>query len=569
MSRSRLTILILALGMIFSAALRIAATVGKKTLDFDEGISYLSATGHQDAYSRIDENHPFGTWVEASEWKKFIRIEKMFCFRQISSDLTRHDIHPPLYFWLLHLWSILLGIHLWTGPSLNILISIIAIPLIYSLAKDILKDRVEAAIVAFIWALSPTVMQVSAQTRQYDLLAFCTILLVLKIIECADTTKIFQSREFIFLSISTAAGALAHYHFSFIIFGCGLFLIVRLIKINKRRLTAGLVSMVTGLFLFFLLHPHFFLSVKSQMVQTQAFRYAEIIPRLKAIVLTFGTFFWHGRPFIYIYSPAVIYRYIYPLFLIALLVGLSIIYFKTRSGIADHSRKTDQTGYYVLYFFLWIAAVTVLSYICFLTPRHAMGPRYLVMAWPFFAFLPVLIIRFSGRFKTVLMICLCFLQTLFGGMDMLYLNYPNGKKLDQIALLRSSDMILVDNVGRGVLPGISWQIPDDKLMFAADQRYLLNHHEIWQTELGPKSIYVSVLLYGNSMEQRQQILELIRENHKAIPLSGGYWGLGDIFRIKNENPGESLSEYQRLLSCASLKTSARVPVKPFLSNPLM
>ena len=115
--------------MIFSAALRIAGTAGKKTIDPDEGISYMAATGHLGEYFGVDDQSPYGTWVEASDWKRFIQIEEKFCFKQISSDLARHDIHPPLYFWLLHLWSLIFGVHLWTGPSLNIMISIIAIPL--------------------------------------------------------------------------------------------------------------------------------------------------------------------------------------------------------------------------------------------------------------------------------------------------------------------------------------------------------------------------------------------------------------------------------------------------------
>lgn len=569
MSQTRLVILILVLGMIFSTALRIVATAGKKTLDHDEGISYLSATGHQGDYSRIDKHRPFGTWVTASEWKRFIRIEKKFCFKQIGTDLARHDIHPPMYFWLLHLWSILFGIHLWTGPSLNIVISVIAIPLLYCLANRILKNSIEASAVAFIWALSPTVMQVSCQARQYDLLAFFTILLVLQIIRFAETTGNFRSRDFIVLSISTAAGLLTHYNFAIVIFGCSLFLIGRLIKINRRRPAAGLVSMATGLILFFLIHPHFINSIKIQAAQAQAFRYAEIIPRLKAIVLTFGTFFWHGMPFIYKYSPAIMYKYVYPMLMISLLVGLSVIYFKKRPDMADHFRKTDFTGYYVLYFLLWTAGITVLSYLCFLSPMHAMAPRYLVMAWPFFAFLPVLFIRFFGRFKVILFISLCFLQTLFGSMDMLYLNSPEGKKLDQIALLGSSDMVLVDNVRRGVLPGIFWHIPDGKLMFAADQSHLLDDPEIWQTKLGPKSAYVSVLLYGNSMQQQQEILDLIRQDHRTVPVLGGVWGLGNVFRIDLKIRGESSAGSQRYFSRVDSRSLARAPVRFFLSNRLM
>jgi hypothetical protein len=568
-SGTRTAVLILAAGMTLSAALRIAAVTEKKTLYHDEGISYLSATGHQGDYSRIDKNRPFGTWVEASEWKKFLRIERILCFKQISSDLAHHDIHPPLYFWLLHLWSLLFGIHLWTGPSLNISISIIAIPLLYTLAHRILKDPVEAAVVAFVWALSPTVMQVSCMARQYDLLALCTILLTLRILMCADTTRNFQLLQFIFLGISVTAGVLTHYNFSIIIFGGVLFLIARLVNKNRRRLIAGLFSIATGLFLFCLIHPHFHSSIELQMAQAQAFEHAEIIPRLKAIVLTFGTFFWHGMPFIYMYSPTIIYKYIYPLLSIVIIAGLSVIYFKTRSGIGDHSRTTDHTRYYVLYFFLWTAGITVLGYIFFLSPKHAMGARYLIMAWPFFAFFPVLVIRFFGRFKTALLICLCFLQMLLGSLDMLFLNYPDSRRPEQSALLRDSGMILVDNVRRGVLPSIFWHIPDSKLLFAAEQRYLLDHREIWQSELSDNSVYVSVLLYGNSIQQQREILNLIGQNYRTIPIPGGIRGLGDVFKIEKKVPAESSSEYQKRFSRTSSKTPARVSVSPFLLKVLM
>ena len=157
MSRKQLSLIILGLAMIFGTGLRIAGTAGKKTIDPDEGISYMAATGHLGEYFAVDEQSPYGAWVEASQRKRFLQVERKFCFERIGSDLARYDIHPPLYFWLLHLWSLIIGIHLWTGPSLNILFSIITIPLLYRLANLILKNPVEAAMVAFVWALSPSV----------------------------------------------------------------------------------------------------------------------------------------------------------------------------------------------------------------------------------------------------------------------------------------------------------------------------------------------------------------------------------------------------------------------------
>ena len=96
------------------AALRIVEIIEKRALAHDEAISYLHATGHIHEFARITnrEEPPYGTWVRAADWKRFVRIEDAFCFRRIADGLARYDIHPPMYFWLLHVWSLVFGVHI-------------------------------------------------------------------------------------------------------------------------------------------------------------------------------------------------------------------------------------------------------------------------------------------------------------------------------------------------------------------------------------------------------------------------------------------------------------------------
>jgi len=138
-TRTKLSFFILLIGIVAGIGLRINAISRKSTLSHDESISYLSATGHQGEYSFITSKKikPYGQWSSASEWKRFILPEKRFCFNKIGSDLARYDIHPPLYFWMLHLWSLLFGVHLWTGPSLNLLFVLVTTFFLFSLAKFI------------------------------------------------------------------------------------------------------------------------------------------------------------------------------------------------------------------------------------------------------------------------------------------------------------------------------------------------------------------------------------------------------------------------------------------------
>ncbi len=534
MTQARLFLIILALAVICGAALRIVGTAGKKTIDPDEGISYMVATGHLGEYFAVDKQPPYGAWVEASEWKKFLQVESGFCLKQIGSDLANHDIHPPLYFWLLHLWSLILGIHLWTGPSLNILISVMAILLLYRLANLILKDRVEAALVAFVWALSPAVMGVSYHARPYDLLALFTIFLTLQTVRLADTSTFPRAKEYIYIAILAAAGMLTHYHFVVVISGCGIFMVFKLIRVKRQRLFIALSSIVAGLVIFYLAHPHFLQSIQYQMAENQPFQFSGILPRLKAVIAAFGTFFWQGMPAIYIIPPSIVFRYIYPFVLIFIILILSILYIKSGSDNQITSHIPNQNDHYAIYFLLWTGGIIVLGYMFFLSPAHALGPKYLSIVWPFFAFVPVLIIRIFGRFKASLRIILIISMLFFGSLDMFYMNYPDNRRPEPVSWLKESDTILIDNVARGVLPGIIWHIPDDKLIFAADQGYLLKNSHEWKSRLTENGLYLSILLYGNSSQKQREILDVIQQNYEVVSSSGGFWGYGSMFRLKNK-----------------------------------
>ena len=103
-------------------SLRVVGTLEKRALTHDEAISYLVATGHKADYSKIvkEEAPPYGRWTRADQWKRFLRVDQVFCFGKINFDLATTDLHPPLYFWLLHVWCLLVGVHVWTGVTLNV-----------------------------------------------------------------------------------------------------------------------------------------------------------------------------------------------------------------------------------------------------------------------------------------------------------------------------------------------------------------------------------------------------------------------------------------------------------------
>src|ERR1700709_1770959 len=71
----------------------------------DETIAYMCATGNSVAYEDVLHQYfPYGQPVYAGEYKKYMDIADPYCFRKIATDLCTNDLHPPLYFWLLHLF---------------------------------------------------------------------------------------------------------------------------------------------------------------------------------------------------------------------------------------------------------------------------------------------------------------------------------------------------------------------------------------------------------------------------------------------------------------------------------
>ena len=531
MNKSRLAVIILLAGIVMGVVLRITAVELKETLEHDEAISYLAATGHQADYARIGTDHPYGEWVEASEWKKHIQIDKKFCFSRIASDLTVYDSHPPLYFWLLHLWSLLFGIHLWTGPLLNIAIFVLSILLLYRLAERVLKNSVDAAAVASIWALSPTVIHITSLTRQYELLAIFTILLTFKIIQYIDSSREFRVSDYLVLVLATAGGILTHYQFSFIISGCGLLLSIMLIRKNRIRLAAGWISLIAGILLFALLHPEFYLSIESRMAGSGGIGYTEILSRLKTTAVVLASFFWKGAPLIYIYPSGIAYRYVYPILLILSLIGFGIIYVKNKLKRDILFLQDGASVIHIFYFLFWIAGLTILSYLFCFSPKHAMGAKYLAMAWPFFAFVPVIAIRSLGELKTTAIICACCLQAVFGTLDTLYNDSDRALKAESNVMLAESEMILLDNASRGILLSVLWHVPDEKLIFAADQQYLLENVDSWRTGFGPGGAYISVLLYGNTAKQQKEILGSLDYDYVKSFAPGPIAGAGSMFIV--------------------------------------
>ena len=88
--------------------------------------------------------------------------------------LTAQDIHPPLYYALLHGWAALLG----TGPNalrlFSVTVGILTIPLLYLAARRMLSARA-AFLAAFLLTINPLHVYYSQEVRMYGLVALLSV----------------------------------------------------------------------------------------------------------------------------------------------------------------------------------------------------------------------------------------------------------------------------------------------------------------------------------------------------------------------------------------------------------
>ncbi|MCU0509634.1 MAG: glycosyltransferase family 39 protein [Anaerolineae bacterium] len=85
--------------------------------------------------------------------------------------LTAEDIHPPLYYALLHLWAQAFG----PGPvslrMLSVVFGVLAVPVVYMAARRILSSQRAALIAALLFAINPLHIYYSQEVRMYGLVA--------------------------------------------------------------------------------------------------------------------------------------------------------------------------------------------------------------------------------------------------------------------------------------------------------------------------------------------------------------------------------------------------------------
>jgi hypothetical protein len=87
----------------------------------------------------------------------------------LSTERTANDIHPPLYFWLFHIWIRLAGISEFAIRVFSVLLGLVTSASVYVLAMRLSRRRLAASIALLLITLSPYHITWSQDARMYAL----------------------------------------------------------------------------------------------------------------------------------------------------------------------------------------------------------------------------------------------------------------------------------------------------------------------------------------------------------------------------------------------------------------
>ena len=140
---------------------------------------------------------------------------------QIARDSAR-DIHPPLYYWILHIWTRLLGNGETALRSLSSMLGVLQVWFVYLLGWR-LHDRRMGLLAAFLAAVAPFQVYYSQEARMYMLLAVCGTALMYGLVRIVQSQSTPGQRTATWYGygaitfVSAVAGLYTHYSFPIVL----------------------------------------------------------------------------------------------------------------------------------------------------------------------------------------------------------------------------------------------------------------------------------------------------------------------------------------------------------------
>lgn len=220
------------------------------------------------------------------------------------AELIRHtagDIHPPLYYLLLHFWIRLAGWSEFSAAFLSLWFGALLVALVYRATREWLGARGIACVAALLVAVSPYNIWYSQEVRMYTVGATLGLLSVYFLRRMLTREKIF-TRDFFAYALFTALGFYTLYYFVFLMVFQWLWVAYRAASNAKRQACNAnglprahyrlpLVFLLSQLALVLLYLPWFAIAFR-QALDPPVPPWREFTPLPRVLLETFSALLW-------------------------------------------------------------------------------------------------------------------------------------------------------------------------------------------------------------------------------------------------------------------------------------
>jgi mannosyltransferase len=370
-----------------------------------------------------------------------------FSNENISNILEIQDTHPPLYYFLLHFWIMLLGTSEAATRSLSCLCGVLSVILTFKLAKD-LFDFKTGAISALFIALSQFQIYYSQETRMYTLLGFGAVLSMFCFMRCI--TK-FNTVNATFLVFSNLLVLYSHVHGAFVVLAQNVCLLVYLLCKHKKvaaKILHWLAVYVTTYIFYLPVALHF-------LMRTGQFGGAGSKPGLIDLIYVPIRFFYH-YPKTLVQHPKIIVILVIVLLVFSALVVL-VTSFKKRLRLGSIKKvygllnTFNKERFELIFLVLWAAVALLVPFII----SQLVVPIYTVnycigASFPF----AILVARIISSLKSKIFLFPILLLFISGTTYDLFVHYTTNKKYEWRELTKyiddnakPNDVVLVHHGG--------------------------------------------------------------------------------------------------------------------------
>ncbi len=477
---------------------------------------------------------PSDKWVTASEWQSYWRLDQVGIFNTITRGLNTRDNHPPLYFWLLNIWSGLIGINTSTGALLNIPFHILITIMIFILCIKQKYPAFLCASAAVLWMVRYSIIEAGILTRQYSLLGFIVIFFYYSSIRFLQKQTFFNS---ILICLSALLGLLTHYQF-LIIMGIVYIWISVYFFLQKeyspisKLLFSSLVTTVGG---FLAVNPGFFQSfIRQQQGTTISFFHSEIP------YLLYRSFYSFAKLFL----PEIItiskYSKINMVLFAFFLLGLILYCFRNQSPkkLLIKSMSKDN---FVLVTSVISLCMIVFLYVIRVFSVVTMSVKNLMIISPILFIVLAQLLTFFDKINhniTQYFIFLLLFINMVSGIHGTINFVKTNNKQPPPEIFSSSVPIITDQTARGVLPRNLWYVNPSSPVYVTKQDTIIKEFPNIQD-------YPLIYLissdndYDNTPEKQKIVLQLFEDHNYSVKEIGkNIYIEGKLFELK-----KNISDY--------------------------